>query len=296
MKPRTSIWYSQKKMPYVFIAPFIVSFFLFQLYPILNSFIMSFQYIVPGKVEFIGFGNYRNLWNPQYFQALKVSAGYTFWILAVLIPLPLLFAVWLNSPRLPGRNLFRSTLFIPALTSIIAAGAIFRLIFGTLETSLANSILVGIGMEPQKWTMRAGTGMMLMVLLSSWRWLGVNVLYFLSGLQNIPNDLYEAADIDGANAWNKFFRITLPLLKPVSIYVLTISIYGGLSMFTESYVFWSNKSPGDLGLTIVGYLYRHSFELFNLGFGSAIGVSLLFLVLSINLIQLKFFGLFGKGE
>lgn len=121
------------------------------------------------------------------------------------------------------------------------------------------------------------------------------MMYFLSGLQQIPNDLYESASIDGASNWQKFWSITIPLLKPTTVYVLTISIYGGMAMFTESYILFNgNKSPNNVGTTIVGYLYRMGWEQNNLGLASAIGVFLLIVVMVINIIQLTANGTFKK--
>lgn len=291
-----TLLHSRNIAPYVFIAPFLISVVLFLAYPIVSAIIMSFQEIVPGSETFAGLKNYRSLNNTHFFAAVSNSLKYTFWTLAVLIPLPLILAVWLNSKLMFARNLFRSALFIPSLTSIIVGGAIFRLIFGELPGAPMNSLLAFIGLEPRNWTGSAGTGMLLMVLLASWRWLGVNIIYFLSGLQSIPHELYEAAEIDGAGAVQKFLRITLPMLKQVTVYVLTISIYGGLAMFTESFVFWGTRSPNDIGLTIVGYLYKEGLEFFNLGFGAAIGITLLIGVLAINLVQLAVSGQFRKEE
>ncbi|MDF2963570.1 MAG: arabinose transporter permease [Paenibacillus sp.] len=296
---RTEGWlkrffYSQHVAPYVFISPFVITFLLFQLYPIISSFIMSFQEIIPGETKYIGLKNYENLWNEHFFNAIWNSLRYTFWTLVVLLPVPMILAVFLNSTKMVAKNFFRSTLFMPALTSIIVGGAIFRLVFGTLETAPANVFLSLLGFEPVKWTSSAGAGMFIMVALASWRWMGVNIIYFLSGLQSIPQELYEAAEMDGANRFTKFLKITLPLLKPVTVYVVTISIFGGFAMFTESFVFWNTQSPSDIGLTIVGYLYQQSFEFFNMGFGSAIGIAFLFIVLSINLLQLLITGQFRK--
>lgn len=288
--------HSRKVAPYVFISPFLVAVVLFLAYPIASAIMMSFQDIVPGSETFVGLKNYRSLDNTHFYAAVKNSLKYTFWTLVVLIPLPLVLAVWLNTKVMVARNFFRSALFIPSLTSIIVGGAIFRLIFGELPDAPMNSLLSLLGFEPRNWTGNAATGMLLMVLLATWRWLGVNIVYFLSGLQSIPRELYEAAEIDGAGAWQKFMRITVPMLKPVTVYVLTISIYGGLAMFTESYVFWGTRSPNDIGLTIVGYLYKEGLEFFNLGFGAAIGITLLVGVLVINLIQLAISGQFRKEE
>ena len=295
-RQRRNALFSQKYAPYIMVAPFVLSFLLFFLYPIINTVIMSFQEIYPGQRNFVGLENYYKLLNPQFYTAVFNTAVYTLWTLIILIPVPLVLAVILNSKLTPFSSVFRSALFIPALTSVIVAGVVFRLMFGESESSLANALLVKLGFSPQQWMMHWDTGMFLMVLLASWRWMGVNVLYFLAGLQNIPKELYEAAEMDGAGPLVKFFRITLPLLKPVTVYVLTISIYGGFRMFEESFVYWQNHSPGDIGLTITGYIYIQGFENFDLGFGAAIGLVLLLIVLTLNFVQLKFFGVFRKED
>jgi arabinosaccharide transport system permease protein len=139
------------------------------------------------------------------------------------------------------------------------------------------------------------TGFAAMVLMACWRWTGVNMLYFLSGLNNISPEMYESAEIDGANAWRKFCYISVPLLKPTIIYVLTISIYAGLAMFTESYMLWAgNNSPKNIGLTIVGYLYRQGWEQNRMGYASAVGLVLLIVAMTINLVQLRIMGVLGK--
>ncbi|MBA4493046.1 carbohydrate ABC transporter permease [Paenactinomyces guangxiensis] len=290
------ICHSKKVAPYLFIMPFVLSFLLFFLYPLLSTINMSFQEIFPGETRYIGLANYEKIWNPHFYRAVYNTSLYTLGTLIILIPVPLLLAILLNRKETPGRQFFRSALFIPALTSVVVAGVVFRLMFGVSDTSLINSLLIKLGLSPQQWTMHAETGMFLMLLLATWRWTGVNLLYFLAGLQNIPKELYQSADIDGAGPLQKFWHITLPMLKPVVIYVLTISIFGGFRMFEESYVFWGTASPGDIGLTITGYLYQQGFESFDLGLGAAIGVVLLLIVLTINLIQLRFFGLFSKED
>lgn len=123
------------------------------------------------------------------------------------------------------------------------------------------------------------------------------MLYYLSGLKNIDNSLYESAEIDGASGFKKFLYIQLPLLKPTTIYVLTISIYAGLAMFLESFMLWNgNASPNNIGLTIVGYLYRRGIEKNQLGYASAVGLVLLAIALFINIIQLIWNGTFKKEE
>lgn len=289
--------YNQKVAPYVFVAPFVVTFLLFFLYPVISSVIMTFQNILPGNVTFVGLDNYSRLNDPVFFKALGLNVRYTLWTLAILIPVPMMLAIFLNSKHMRARNFYRSTLFIPALTSVVVAGTIFRLVFGELPGALMNRIISIVGMRPIKWLRVPEMSMVTMLLLATWRWTGVNILYFLAGLQNIPNELYEAADIDGANAWQVFRRIIVPMLKPVTIYVVTISIYGGMAMFTESYMLWAgNRSPNNIGLTIVGYLYRKGFEENNMGYGSTIGITLLVIVMVVNLLQLALNGFFKKEK
>lgn len=286
---------SERVMPYIFVLPFVITFLVFFLYPIISAVIMSFQKILgPGDVTFIGLKNYRNLLNPHYYSALRVSFLYTFLTIAILIPLPLVLAVLLNNKLLRGRNIFRSALFMPALTSVIVAGMFFRYAFGTQATALFNQIRGIFGLEPITWLQGRGTGMFALVILCVWRWTGVNIVYFLAGLQAIPKELYESADIDGANSLQKFLKITIPSLKPVIIFVITISVFGGFSMFTESFAYWTSRSPGDIGLTLVSYIYQTGFNNNNFGFASAIGVTLLLIIMVVNIIQLRVFGFFRK--
>lgn len=295
-KIKRNILISQKVVPYIFVLPFVVSFLIFFLYPIVSTTIMSTQRILgPLDVSFIGMENYKNLLNEHFFNALSVTTRYTFWTILVLIPLPILLAVFLNSKTTKASNFFRSALFIPALTSVIIAGLFFRMAFGEQSTTLVNAILGVFGIEPKTWLQGKHTGMFAMVVLCTWRWLGVNIIYFLSGMQSISTELYESASIDGANAWDKFKSITIPGLKPVIVYVVTISIYGGYSMFAESYtIFYGPRSPGDIGLTLVNYIYQQGFNNNDFGAGSAVGITLLLIVMFVNLIQLLLTGFFKK--
>lgn len=281
--------------PYLFTAPFIIAFLLFYLYPFISTIIMSFQKIGGfDDLRFIGLENYRRLGNAHFWNALVTTTQYTVWTILILIPLPLGLAVLLNSRSVPFKNFFKSALFVPALTSVIVAGIFFRYSFGEMESALANRIVGWFGVTPLVWLQGRGTAMVALVLLCTWRWLGVNLIYFLSGLQGISPALYEAAEIDGAGLWQRFYRITLPCLRPVIIYVITISVYGGYAMFSESYAFWRTANPGDIGLTIVTYLYQMGFNNFDMGFAAAIGIVLFIIVMLVNLIQLTAFGLFGK--
>ena len=284
-----------KVVPYVFVAPFVIYFLVVYLYPTIATILMSFQRIEgPTSVEWIGLKNYERLFSRNYIQALETTARYAFWDVVVLTSVPLLVAVILHSKFVKFASFFKSLFFIPALTSIIVAGIVFRLAFGTLPTAPVNRLVQMFGKEPRDWLMYAGTGNMVLIILTLWRWMGVNIIYYLSGIQAIPTDLYEAAEIDGAGAVSKFFHVTLPGIKPVLIYVITITVLGGFAMFTESVALWQQNNPGGVGRTIVGYMYLMGFYKNNMGLASAVGLTLLVLVLGVNLIQLILMGFFKK--
>ena len=284
-------------VPYVMIAPFVIYLLCVYLYPTIASVIMSFQRIDgPRTATFIGLGNYSKLMSKNYIMALKTTAWFTVWDVAILIPVPLLFAAMLASKKAPFPNFFKSLYFIPALTSIIVAGIVFRLAFGSLETSLANMFIGLFGLEPKMWLQFAGTSNFVLVLLTLWRWMGVNIVYFYSAIQAIPADLHEAGRIDGANTVQAFLHITLPSIRPTLIYVLTITVLGGFAMFTESVALWQQSNPGGIGRTIVGYMYMMGITKNNMGLASAIGITLLGLVFGVNMIQLLLMGFFKKED
>lgn len=286
-----------KVVPYVLVLPFILYFLLVYFYPAITTIIMSFQKLEgPNHATFIGTTNYERMWSSNFIKAILTTLRYTVWDVIILVPVPLFFAVLLNSKIVKCPSFFKSVFFIPALTSIIVAGIVFRLAFGTLDTSIANQVIGLFGKEPRKWLMEAGTGNFVLILLTLWRWLGVNIVYYYSGLQSISHELYEAAQIDGASAWQQFLHVTVPGIKPVLIYVTTITVMGGFSMYTESVALWESSNPGGIGRTIVGYMYMTGFNKNNMGMASAVGLVLLGMVLIVNLLQLWVMGFFKKED
>jgi len=295
-KNRFKFLYSKKAAPYIFVSPFIISFLLLSLYPFISAVNMSFQRVLPGQVEYIGLSNYNRVFNPTFYTALQNTTIYVILTVIILTFLPLILAIFLNNRLMKFTNLFRAAIFIPALTSVIVAGTIFRMIFGDSDGAIANQFLSFIGLSPIEWRYGAKSGMFLMVLLASWRWMGVNILYFLAALQNVNRDLYEAADIDGANIWQKFKNVTLPAIKPIIIFLTTITTINGFRMFEESFVFWETSSPGNIGLTVVGYIYQEGIQRNDMGFGAAIGIVLLMIIFIVSVIQLFATGAFKKDD
>lgn len=298
MKRFKKIFYSQKSAPYIFVLPFVLSFLVFWIYPLFSTVKMSFQDIKPGQIEWVGLENYAKLLKDSVFHtAISNSAIYMVLTILLLIPFPMLFAVLMDSNLVKAKGVWKALLYLPALTSVVISGTLFRLMFSEYDTGQMNVIVQWLGGDPIPWLKGRETAMFALLVLCCWRWTGVNMLYFLSGLKGIDKSLYESAEIDGANSWKKFRYVTIPLLKPTTIYVLTISIYAGLAMFLESFMLWNgNSSPKNIGLTIVGYLYKRGIEKNQMGYASAVGLVLLVIALVINVLQLLLNGSFKKEE
>lgn len=288
----------QKVAPYLFISPFIIMFLVFSVYPFLSAIMMSFQQVngVAGNT-WIGFQNYKQLFQMnEFYAALWNVFRYTIWTCIILIPLPMFVAFIINRKGTWLKGFFKSVYFAPVLTSTVIAGIIFRFAFSSDKDGVFNSWLSVLHLGPVDWLNGPHSAMFALVIICVWRWIGVNCIYFLSGLQGISPDLYEAADMDGANGWQKFCYITIPMLKPITIYVLTISIQAGFSLFNESYVYWGPESPNNIGTTLVTLIYKTAFTDGNLGLSCAVGVALFIIVTVVNAIQTSAMGLYRSND
>lgn len=294
MNKAKKLLYSQKVAPYVFALPFILSLIIFWAYPLVSGIIMSFQDVSFGGKTFVGTAHYAKLMQDKFFGiAVANSVEYMALTLLLMVPIPMLLAVLLESRLVKAKGVWKVVMYIPALTSVVISGMLFRLMFSEGDNSQMNQLMHALGQASIPWLKSKGTAWCALLLLCMWRWTGVNMLYYVSGLQSIDTGIYEAAEIDGANGVQKFFRITLPLLKPTTVYVITISVFAGLSMFLESFMLWNgNASPKNIGLTIVGYLYKRGIEKNDMGYACAVGVVLMAIAMAINFAQLFATGTF----
>ena len=297
MKPK-KILFSQKVAPYVFVLPFILSFLIFWVYPLISAFVMSTQDIGAITTKFVGLKNYTKLLKDGVFHtALLNSFEYMLFSCLLLIPFPMLYAVMMDGNLVKAKGVWKAMMYLPALTSVVISGTLFRLMFSEYKTGQMNVILAMLGLPAIKWLKSKITSEIALLILCCWRWTGVNTLYFMSGLKSIDKALYESAEIDGATSWQKFKYVTIPLIKPTTVYVLTISVYAGLAMFLESFMLWAgNDSPKNIGLTIVGYLYKRGIQKDDMGYACAVGVVLLVIGLIINFVQLGLNGTLKKEE
>ncbi len=288
----------KKVVPIVFLAPFLTVFVIFKVYPVILAIIMSFQNFQGVRSqEWVGLANYENVFElVRFSQALSNTTIYTIGTLLILIPLPLVLAVLLDSGRIVASTFFRTVIFLPALTSLVVAGTVFRLILAR-EGFLNLFLSTVFGIESIRWLETAEMALPSLILVAAWRWTGINILYFNSGLVNIPQELYEAAAIDGASPWQMFWRITLPLLRPTTFFVVVLSIIGGYQVFVEPFIIYAGGAgPGDGGLTLALLIYRTAFTSFNFGTAAAMGVILALIIFVFSLIQFRFFGVLKQDD
>jgi arabinosaccharide transport system permease protein len=292
-----SFIHRRQVVPYVFLAPFLLFFLAFRVWPVIDAFILSFQDVQGiGMSEWNGLRNYaRLLSDPSFFKSLRNTTVYTIGTLIFLVPLPLIFSQLLFSGVVARPNFFRLIIFLPVLTSLVVAGTVFRLLLA--PDGVLNSGLMAIGLPGPRWLQVAELAVPSMVIVAIWRWTGMNIIYFTSGLTNIPHEMFEAAAIDGATRFQQFIHITVPMLKPVTIFVVTLTLISGYQVFAEPYILFSQgESPGEGGLTIALYLYRQAFRSFNMGYASTVGVVLALIIMIISLIQFRLFGFFSEED
>lgn len=286
----TSWWTIQARLsPYLFVSPFVVLFLVFMAYPLGRSLTLSFQKSAgPARMEWVGFDNYLFLVRDPYFwKALTNTVMYAGGFLAVQIPSALLLALALNNPSVRGKNLFRFAFFSTHLVGSVFVAVMCQFILGG-RSGAVNQVYLSLapGAQPigfltdPSWTLPSIIGIQL------WLSVGYAMIYFLAALQSVDRELYEAADVDGASLLQRFWHITLPGIRPVTMFLILVGTVGALQLFELPYVLFNGGGPDDRALTIVMYLYRNAFEAGNLGYASAVGWALVLLVGSVSVVNL----------
>jgi lactose/L-arabinose transport system permease protein len=271
---------------WLFIGPALVMIGLFMVYPILWSLWMSSQSGRGTMIKFVGFGNVVRLINdPVFLHALSNTMIFFVVQVPIMILLALALAAVLNAPRLVGRGLFRTAIFLPCVTSLIAYSSLFKGMF--TEDGIINSTLEAIGIiaTPIPWLTDSFWAKVLIILAITWRWTGYNMIFYLSAMQNIDKSIYEAARIDGINAWGRFVYITIPLLKPVILFTSVISTIGTLQLFDEVWNI-TQGGPSDSTLTLSLYIYNLTFKFIpNLGYAATVSYVIVVLVAILAFVQ-----------
>ncbi|GGJ11706.1 cytochrome c biogenesis protein [Alicyclobacillus cellulosilyticus] len=270
---------------YLFISPFYILFFVFGLFPIIFSLVLSFEsWDGLDTPRFIGLKNFALLMTDSQFWQ---SVGNTF-IIWVESTIPMLFlaliiAFLLNSAFVKLREFWRFTFFLPNITSVVAEAVLFGAVFAP-KFGLLNWVIERFGSPPVDWLDNNFWLQVAIAIMIIWRWTGYNAIIYLAGLQAIPEELYEAARIDGASLTQSFFRITIPLMRPIILFTVIMSTIGGMQIFTEPFVLTGGSGgPGQGGMTMVLYLYNQAFGSHLFGYSSAIGWVLFLIILVFSL-------------
>ncbi len=276
--------------PFLYLFPALALIILFQIIPIFYALYLSFfkwDMITP-KI-FIGFKNYINLFQEADFWK---SIGITFYYVVVSIPvglsLSLYIAILLNS-KLKGLSFYRTSFFLPYITSTAAVSLVWLWIYNSKDYGLLNYVLGLFNIEPIKWLESPKWAMPAIIFMLIWKNLGFNVIIFLTRLQNIDQSYYEAASIDGATSLQKFWYVTWPLLRPTTLFLLTMSTIFAFRIFPSIYVLTPNGGPNGSTTTAVFYLYQNAYEQFRMGYAASIAYVVFFIILIITLIQRKLF-------
>ncbi len=280
-----TVAFRRYRAPYLFVLPFFVLFAVFFLYPIGFSLSLSFhEWPGLGPARFVGLGNYRVLLHDELFWGSMLNATILFFVyVPAMTLLALVLASLLHSRYLRLQGMWRALIFLPNITSMVAAGYIFRLMLDT-DSGLTNRLLSFFGVSPIPWLDDVWWARISLGLLMVWAWLGWNTVIMLAGLQTIPPELIDAARVDGANAAQIFRRITVPLLRPQIVFAVTLSIIGTFSLFTEPFVL-TRGGPVRATTTPVMQVFSNTFEYLKVGYGAAMSYVYFAVIVAVTLFQ-----------
>jgi len=277
---------------YFFLAPALSAIFIFFFIPVIAAFIISltdFDIYALGDystVRFIGLSNYLELFDdPLFWTALKNTFYYVIAASPLSIAVSLGAAILLNSKLIKLKGIFRLSYFIPVVTTLVAVAIVWRFIYHP-RFGIMNYFLSWFDINPVDWLGDPVWAMPAIILMSVWKNFGYNMIIFIAGLQNIPEDLYEAADMEGANGLQKFRSITLPMLAPTTLFVSIITMIGFFQLFAEPYIM-TQGGPLNSTLSIVQYMYQEGFRWWNMGYSASIAFVLFFIIFIGTLIQFK---------
>lgn len=294
----TSVSYSTKKritkttlIGWSFITLASVLICIFYFYPMVHALIMSFQSGTGTNLKFTGLDNYaRLLKDPTFITAVKNTVIYLIIQVPVMIFLALFLSVLLNDKNLKFKGFFRTAIFLPCVTSLVAYSVIFKYLFGV--DGIINMMLMKLSLvsEPIQWLTDPFWAKITIVIAITWRWTGYNMIFYLSSLQNIDSSIYEAAKIDGASPIQQFFKITIPMLKPIILFTSITSTIGTLQLFDEVMNI-TKGGPGNATMTISQYIYNLSFKYTpDFGYAATVSYAIVIMIVVFSIIQFKVAG------
>lgn len=269
----------------------IILIVAFVFYPMIQAFITSLKSGAGNNLKFVGLNNYKRLISDDTFKkAVTNTLIYLIIQVPIMILLALFISVLLNDKKLKGKGIFRTAIFLPCITSLVAYSVIFKSLFA--NDGLINKLFLNIHLisTPINWMTSPFWAKITIIIAITWRWTGYNMIFYLAGLQNIDSSIYEAAEIDGASPIKQFFNITIPLLKPIILFTTITSTTGTLQLFDEVMNI-TGGGPGNASTTISQYIYNLSFKYTpNFGYAAAVSYTILAMIVILSLIQFKVAG------
>lgn len=277
----------KKLIPYLLVSPYIIYFLVFVAFPVGFSVYLTFNnWNIISPMEFAGLSNYKRLFSDALF--LKAVFN-TLIFLAIHIPLQIVIALFLAellNQKIKFRGFFRAAFFLPVIVSGVVVTILWQQLYG-FDTGLLNRLLVKIGLAKIGWLTDPNWAMPSIAVMATWKNVGLYVILFLVGLQTVPPQYYEAAELEGATHLQKFFRITLPIINPTIFMVIVLSTIGGFSLFIEPYVM-TGGGPLNSTVSAVLYIYKQGFFYHHMGYAATLGFFFALLILSVVMIQKKF--------
>ncbi len=271
---------------YGFLAPYLLIFAAFWFWPIIYSFYLSFMSTRRAPWSYnpdMTWG--RIVQDPAFYNALENTLTILLVQVPLMVGLATVLAVLLNSKLLRARGIIRFAFFAPVVIGEAAYAAVFRLMFNA-EFGVVNKGIEAVGLDRVEWFSNPDAAMALIIIAVTWRWVGYNAIIILAGLQSIPQDVYEAATLDKVSPRQQFFHITLPLLKPVVLFCLVLSVIGSMQLFAEPFLITNQGGPGGATETLGLFLYRQGFVNLNFGYASAIAYTIAALAVTISALNL----------
>jgi len=258
------------KYAYFFLLPFFAIFLVFSVYPIFYSLFISFSKMDPlsGNLSFVGLENYLRLFTSDFFYK-SIFNTLIIWIMSIIPQLTIAFilALIMQNKWFRGRSILRNVYYFPNLVTSVTIGLLFGSMF-SYPGGAINNVMSALGIDKVDFQNNQMLARVVIAIAICWKNFGFNIIFFTAGLNTVPKEVYEAAEVDGANEWHKITKITLPLIRPILIYVFITSIIGGLQMFDESKLVFTHV-PGDATTTMIKYLYDSSFVRLQFGYGAA---------------------------
>lgn len=278
----------QQRTGILFVLVPMALFLVFAVAPMLFACYLGFtQYKITRPPTWVGLQNFEILLeDPLFTTALKNTAIYAAGVVPSSMVLSLLVALLLNQ-KIRGIVFFRTAFYLPVVTSTVASAVVWMLMF-TPDVGILNRVLIALGLPPQRWLFDPQLALPSVMLMSVWQSLGYRMIIWLAALQGIPGHLYDAAEVDGAGAWRKFWAITLPLLKPTTFFILVTAVIGSLQVFGSVFVM-TNGGPGYATTTIVHQIYRNAFSYLRMGYAAAQAFVLFLIIFALSMVNWTFF-------